>query len=50
VQSALTDFRRDLTVDEAVRLLDALRGEQRGLPGLLEGTGIRRGGNIDVPY
>ena len=50
VQGALTDFRRGLTVDEAVRLLDALRGEQRGLPGLLEGTGVRRGGNVDVPY
>ena len=50
VQSALTDFRRDLTVDEALRLLDALRGEQRGLAGLLEGTGVRRGGNLDVPY
>jgi Ca-activated chloride channel family protein len=50
VQTALTDFRRDLTVDEAVRLLDALRGEQRGLPALLEGTGVRRGGNVDVPY
>jgi Ca-activated chloride channel family protein len=50
VQTALTDFRRDLTVDEAIRLLDALRGEQRGLPALLEGTGVRRGGNVDVPY
>jgi Ca-activated chloride channel family protein len=50
VQNALTDFRRDLTVDEALRLLDALRGEQRGLPALLEGTGVRRGGNVDVPY
>ena len=50
VQSALTNFRRDLTVDEALRLLDALRGEQRGLPALLEGTGVRRGGNLDVPY
>ena len=50
VQAALTDFRRDLTVDEALRLLDALRGEQRGLPALLEGTGVRRGGNVDVPY
>jgi hypothetical protein len=50
VQTALTDFRRDLTVDEALRLLDALRGEQRGLPSLLEGTGVRRGGNVDVPY
>jgi Ca-activated chloride channel family protein len=50
VQSALTDFRQGLTVDEALRLLDALRGEQRGLPALLEGTGVRRGGNLDVPY
>ena len=50
VQTALTDFRRDLTVGEALRLLDALRGEQRGLPALLEGTGVRRGGNVDVPY
>ena len=50
VQTALTDFRRDLTVQEALRLLDALRGEQRGLPALLEGTGVRRGGNVDVPY
>jgi Ca-activated chloride channel family protein len=50
VQSALTDFRRDLTVEEALQLLDALRGEQRGLPALLEGTGVRRGGNVDVPY
>jgi len=50
VQSALTNFRRDLTAEEALRLLDALRGEQRGLPALLEGTGVRRGGNVDVPY
>jgi Ca-activated chloride channel homolog len=50
VQTALTDFRRDLTVDEALRLLDALRGEQRGLPALLEGNAVRRGGNLDVPY
>jgi Ca-activated chloride channel homolog len=50
VQTALTDFRRGLTLDEALRLLDALRGEQRGLPALLEGTGVRRGGNVDVPY
>jgi len=50
VQSALTNFRRDLTVEEALQLLDALRGEQRGLPAILEGTGVRRGGNLDVPY
>jgi Ca-activated chloride channel family protein len=50
VQEVLSDFRRDLTVAEALRLLDALRGEQRGLPALIEGTGMRRGGNVDVPY
>src|SRR5438105_1307545 len=50
VQSALTDFRRDLTVDEALKLLDALKGEQRGIEGLVQGTGVRRGGNLDVPY
>ncbi|MDQ2911689.1 MAG: VWA domain-containing protein [Chloroflexota bacterium] len=50
VQTALTDFRRNLSVDEALRLLDALRGEQRGLRALLEGTGVRRGGNVDVAY
>jgi Ca-activated chloride channel family protein len=49
VQTALTDFRRDLTVEEALRLLDALLGEQRGIEGLLEATGTRRGGNLDVP-
>jgi hypothetical protein len=50
VQNVLTDFRRDLTVDEALRLLQALRGEQRGLPALLEGNGVRRAGNVDVLY
>jgi Ca-activated chloride channel family protein len=50
VQNVLTDFRRDLTVDEALRLLRALRGEQRGLPALLEGNGVRRAGNVDVLY
>jgi Ca-activated chloride channel homolog len=50
VGSALEDFRRDLTVDEALRLLDALRNEQRGLPALLEGQGIRRGTTFDSPY
>jgi tetratricopeptide (TPR) repeat protein len=50
VESALTDFRRDLTVEDALALLDALLGEQRGLPALVEGTGVRRGGNLDVAY
>jgi len=50
VNQALTDFRKDLSVDEALRLLDALRGEQRGVEGLIEGQGTRRGNNVDVPY
>jgi len=37
-------------VDATDRFLDALRGEQRGLPALLEGTGVRRGGNLEVAY
>ena len=47
---SLRNFRKDLTVEDALRLLDALRGEQRGLPAILEGTGVRQGGNVDVPY
>ena len=50
VNQALTDFRKDLTPEEAMRLLDALRGEQRGVEGLIEGQGTRRGNNVDVPY
>ena len=36
--NSLTDFRRDLTLDDALRVLDALRGDQRGLAQLLEGN------------
>ncbi|MEO8632463.1 MAG: VWA domain-containing protein [Chloroflexota bacterium] len=43
LRPALDDFRRGLTIDEALRVLDALRGEQRGVGMLLEGT--RRGLN-----
>ena len=50
MNQALTNFRKDLSVDEALRLLDALRGEQRGVEGLIEGQGTRRGNNVDVPY
>lgn len=45
---ALLDFRRNLTEADALRLLDALAGEQRGIEGLLEGDS--RGGNRQQPY
>jgi Ca-activated chloride channel family protein len=41
LRPALEEFRRGLTIDEALRVLDALRGEQRGVGQLLEGP--RRG-------
>ncbi len=41
VNGALSDFRRDLTAEGALRLLDALRGEQHGLHGIVEGTSLR---------
>ena len=41
LRPALDDFRRGLTIDEALRVLDALAGEQRGVGQLLEGP--RRG-------
>ena len=41
LRPALDDFRRGLTIDDALRVLDALRGEQRGVGTLLEGP--RRG-------
>ncbi len=43
LRPALDDFRRGLTIDEALRVLDALAGEQRGVGQLLEGP--RRGLN-----
>ena len=43
VGAALLDFRRNLTVEEALRLLDALRGEQRGVETYVEGQQPRRG-------
>ena len=45
---ALLEFRRNLTEAEAVRLLDALGREQRGLEGLLEGQ--PRTGDRQAPY
>jgi Ca-activated chloride channel homolog len=37
LRPALDEFRRGLTIDEALRVLDALAGEQRGVGLLLEG-------------
>ena len=45
LRPALDDFRRGLTIDEALRVLEALRGEQRGVGMLLEGP--RRGANSE---
>lgn len=45
---ALLEFRQNLTEAEAVRLLDALGREQRGIEGLLEGQ--PRGGDRQAPY
>jgi Ca-activated chloride channel family protein len=43
LRPALDEFRRGLTIDEALRVLDALAGEQRGVGMLIEGP--RRAGN-----
>ena len=43
LRPALDEFRRGLTIDEALRVLDALYGEQRGVGMLLEGP--RRAAN-----
>lgn len=45
---ALLEFRRNLTEADALRLLDALAGEQRGVEGLVEGES--RGGDRQQPY
>ena len=37
LRPALDEFRRGLTLDDALRVLDALRGDQRGIGQLLEG-------------
>lgn len=44
LRPALDDFRRGLTIDDALRVLDALRGEQRGVGQLLEGPRKATGG------
>ena len=43
VDRALQDFRENLTPEEALRLLDALMAEQRGVQVLLEGNPRRQG-------
>ena len=43
LRPALDEFRRGLTIDEALRVLEALAGQQRGVGQLLEGP--RRGAN-----
>ena len=43
LRPALDEFRRGLTIDEALRVLEALAGQQRGVGLLLEGP--RRGAN-----
>lgn len=45
---ALLDFRRNLTEEDARRLLDALAAEQRGIEGLIQGE--QRGGDRQAPY
>ena len=44
LRPALDDFRRGLTIDDALRVLDALQGEQRGVGQLLEGPRKGAGG------
>lgn len=44
LRPALDDFRRGLTIDAALRVLDALQGEQRGVGQLLEGPRKGAGG------
>ena len=50
VGQALGEFRKNLTQEEALRLLDALRGEQRGVQVLLEGGPPRRGTTGEPAY
>ncbi|MGH2377304.1 MAG: VWA domain-containing protein [Candidatus Limnocylindria bacterium] len=44
LSDVLQRFRSDLTVDQALRLLDALLAEQRGIEVLIEGVELPRGG------
>lgn len=49
IDRALEDFRRSLNAEEAIRLLDALRAQQRGVQVLIEGQPPRRGGPASEP-
>lgn len=46
LRGALSDFRTGLTLDDALRVLDALQGEQRGVEQLIEGP---RNGKSSTP-
>lgn len=50
VGQAVIEFRRNLSIDEALRVLDALEAEQHGVQGLLEGTPPRRGTSAPPAY
>jgi Ca-activated chloride channel family protein len=45
LRGALSDFRLGLTVDDALRVLDALQGQQRGIAQLIEGRRTGTGPN-----
>ena len=45
LRGALSDFRTGLTVDDALRVLDALAGQQRGIEQLIEGPRNPNGPN-----
>jgi Ca-activated chloride channel homolog len=48
LRTALNEFRTGLTLDEALRVLDALQGQQRGIVQLIEGQ--RRGTGPNPEY
>jgi Ca-activated chloride channel family protein len=48
LRGALSDFRVGLTLDDALRVLDALQGQQRGIAQLIEGQ--RRGTGPNPEY
>ncbi len=48
LRSVLNDFRKGLSLDDALRVLDALEGQQRGIEQLLEGQ--RRAGGTNPEY
>ncbi len=50
VTSALRSFRSNVTAEEALRLLDALQADQRGIEQLIEGVPQRAPGQADPSY